>query len=83
MDQDTGPPTAVMVTLVPPRVLSTTWVGETVSVPGATDVGAGVVGAGVVGAGLDGAADVGAPVVGPPDVGRVEPGDVELGPGPG
>jgi hypothetical protein len=46
IDHDTGPPTAVMVMAVPPRVLRTTEAGATVSVPGATVAGVETVGAG-------------------------------------
>ncbi len=40
-DQLTGPPSAVIVTWVPPSVLSTMLVGDTLSVPGAAEVGGG------------------------------------------
>ena len=61
IDQETGPPCAVIVIWVPPSVLSRTDVGATVSVPGRGGGGGGddVLGAGVVGAGVVGAGDVG------------------------
>jgi hypothetical protein len=54
IDQETGPPTAVIVIWVPPNVLSRIDVGATVSVPGRGGGGDDVFGAGVVGAGVVG-----------------------------